>query len=119
VNLTGTATIGPNSPQIFTGKVDNSISFGTTKLNFAYSKTINIKTTDINNNLVFAITGTDASLFSVSVGSVTKDAANALAGTNITVTFTPTSTGVHSATLTISGGGLSPDRVITLIGNGI
>ena len=119
LNLTGTSSIGPNSPQIIVGKVDNSISFGMTKLSISNSKTINVKTTDINNNLGFAITGSDASMFSVSVGSVTKDAANAVAGTNITVTFIPTSTGAHSATLTISGGGLSPDRVITLSGTGI
>ncbi len=119
VNLSGTLTLGANSPVIFIGKIDSNLPFSATKLNVINAKTINIKTTDINNSLGFAITGADASMFSVSVASVSKDAANASAGTNITVTFTPTSAGAHTATLTISGGGLSPDRVITLSGTGI
>jgi M6 family metalloprotease-like protein len=119
LNLSGTCTIGPNSPQIFAGKVDNSLVFSATKLNATSTKTINVKSTDLNNSLNFAITGADASMFTVSVSSVTKDSANATNGTNITVSFTPTSTDSHSATLTISGGGLSPDKVITLSGIGI
>ena len=118
-NLTGTCTIGTNSPQIFTGRIDNTLLFSSTKLNVMNSKTINIKTTDLNNSLNVIVGGADAAMYSVSVASVTKDTANAITGTNITVTFTPTSTGVHTATLTISGGGLSPDRIITLTGTGI
>ena len=118
-NLSGTATLGASSPVIYTGKVDSSIPFSVTKVNTTNAKTINIKSTDLNNSLSFALTGTDSSMFSVSVPSVTKDAANAAAGTNITVSYKPTAVGSHSATLTISGGGLTPDKVISLSGTGI
>ena len=119
VNLSGTATVGTGSPVIFAGKVDSNIPFSVTKVNASNTKTINIKSTDVNNSLNFALAGNDAAMFSVSASSVTKDAANAAAGTNITVTYKPTAVGSHSATLTISGGGLTPDRVISLTGTGI
>ena len=119
VGLSGTATVGANSPLISAGKIDSSIPFSTTKVDSTNTKTINIKSTDVNNSLNFTLSGTDAAMFSVSASTVTKESANAAAGTNITISYKPTSVGSHSATLTISGGGLSPDRVISLTGSGI
>jgi len=118
-NLIGTATIGPNSPVIFLGKIDNSLSFSSTKLNVSTIKSINIQTTDLIGDLSLAVSGINASMFSVSVNSVLKNDANGLSGSTITVTYLPTSIGIHSATLTISGGGLNPAKVITLSGTGI
>ncbi|HOL29031.1 MAG TPA: hypothetical protein PLH58_02115 [Paludibacteraceae bacterium] len=45
-------------------------------------------------------------------------AANGSDGVNINITYRPTTSGEHTAVLTISGGGLSPDKVITLKGIG-
>ena len=115
--LMGTSVIGPNSPLIYVGTIDNSLLFYQNKLFSTNTKTINIKTTDAVGDLSFTISGTDASLFSVSTTTVTKDAANAQDGTNITINYIPTTLGSHSATLTISGGGL-PDKVILLSGTG-
>ena len=119
INLSGTLSVGANSPVISVGKIDSSLPFSQTKLNSTNAKTINLKTTDLNDNLYFTITGNDAAMFSASVTMLTKDATNAAAGTNITVSYKPTTTGSHTATLTISGGGLTPARVITLTGTGI
>jgi M6 family metalloprotease-like protein len=118
-NLNGTVTIGPNSPVIFVGKIDNNLAFSATKINTTNTKTINLKSTDLNNNLNIVITGANAGMFNATVSSVTKDAANSITGTNITINYLPTTTGIHTATLTISGGGLNPDKVITLTGSGI
>jgi hypothetical protein len=57
-------------------------------------------------------------MFKASVASITKELSNALAGKNITVSYQPTAVGMHTATLTISGGGLNPAKVITLTGEG-
>ena len=57
-------------------------------------------------------------MFAVSTSAITSSAANAANGTNINITYTPASTGSHTATLTISGGGLNPAKVITLNGEG-
>ena len=118
ISLSGSATIGPNSPVIYVGKIDNAISFPATKLTVSNIKTINIQTTDLVSNLSLAVTGINADLFTVSADSVTKNAANRTGGCSVTITYLPTSTGNHSALLTISGGGLTPEKVITLSGTG-
>jgi len=121
LNLNGTATApyNPTAPAIIVGRVDNTLQFPAKKVNVTTSKTLNIKTTDIVNNLSLVITGTNANQFTVSTGTITKDLVNATSGINIIVTYSPTAVGQHTATLTISGGGLNPDKVITLKGEGI
>lgn len=121
INLSASATApyDPNAPAIIVGKIDNVLQFPAKKLNTTTSKTLNIKTTDIVNNLSVVISGPNANQFTVSANSIAKDAANANSGLNITVSYSPTTVGSHTATLTISGGGLNPDKVITLNGEGI
>jgi immune inhibitor A len=106
-------------PTVYIGKVDNLLQFPATKVNIGNTKTINIKTTDITSSLTVSLSGPDASLFTVSVSSLSQTAANAPTGSSITINYKPTVTGNHTATLTISGGGLNPDKVITLQGSGI
>ncbi len=121
VNLNGTSTVPYNSsaPTIIVGKIENLIQFSSIGLNAINTKTFNIKTTDIMSSLNLSVTGAYASMFTVSVGSLTKDAVNGTSGTNVTVSYNPTAVGIHSASLTISGGGLNPAKVITLQGEGI
>jgi len=119
LSLSGTAAPDPNAPTIITGRIENLLQFPTTRLNAISTKTLNIKTTDLIGDLALAITGNDASYFTATVSSITKDAANATNGVNISINYTPTSPGAHTATLTISGGGLTPDRVISLNGTGL
>jgi len=52
-------------------------------------------------------------------GTITKAAATAAGGYTFMITYAPTTLGNHSGTLTISGGGLNPVKVITLKGSGI
>ena len=120
-NLSGTATviIDPNAPKTFIGKIENLIQFPSTKLGITKTKTYNIKTTDITADLVLSVTGTNSSLFTISVQSITKDVANSFEGINITVNYAPNSIGNHTAILTIAGPGLVPQREITLNGTGI
>ena len=120
LNLTGTATVpyNPNAPATIIGKIDNLIQFPVLKLNNTNTKSFNIKTTDITNSLTLALSGNDVSMFTVLPISLTKELVNAAGGTTITVTYKPTSIGIHSATLTISGGGLNPAKQISLQGEG-
>ena len=116
-SLSGTSSIGSNSPVILAGTVENTLLYYPTKQFSSNKKTINIKTTDIVSDLTLTIGGADATLFSISTNSITKDAANGIFGSDINVTYTPTTVGTHNAMLTISGGGL-PERVISLTGTG-
>lgn len=118
VSGTGIAPYNPNAPIIQTGKVESTLTFTATNVSTSKVKTLNIKTTDLIGNLTVAVTGTNAAMFTTSVTSVTKETTNTMTGANITVTYQPTTIGQHTATLTISGGGLNPAKVITLTGEG-
>ena len=116
-SISGTSTIGPDSPVIFAGTIDNSLLFYPTKLFTTNVKTINVKTTDIVSDLNLVISGADAALFTVSPVTISRDAVTGKTDGNIVINYVPTTLGAHSAILTISGGGL-PDRVISISGSG-
>jgi len=120
INVSGSASIpfDPNAIAVFPGSIDNLLQFPATTVSKTRTKVLNIKTTDILSALSVNITGTNAAMFAVSTAAITSSAANAANGTNINITYTPASTGSHTATLTISGGGLNPAKVITLNGEG-
>ena len=118
-NLSGSSTIGPNSPVIFVGQVDNIVQFSATKVNVSYTKKINVQGADLVSDLSLVLTGADASMFTVLPGAITKAAATAAGGYTFMITYAPSTLGNHSGTLTISGGGLNPVKVITLKGSGI
>ncbi len=110
---------GEPVPVIKAGIIDASLKFSATRLGAVNTKLINIKTTDIVSDLSVLLTGSDATLFHVSAATITQSNANAVSGYNVSITFCPTTTGNHTATLTISGGGLNPSKVIQLSGEGI
>ena len=119
LSATSTAPYDPNAPVLAVGKVNNSLQFPARKIYLTTSKMLNIKTTDIVNDLSVVITGPNANQFTVSTNSIAKDSANAINGFIITVNYNPTAVGLHTATLTIAGGGLNPSKVINLNGQGL
>lgn len=118
-NVTFKLTVLSPQPIVKVGVIESQLQFSATKLNVTNSKTINIKTTDLVGDLTVAVTGANAGLFTVSVSSILKNYANDTGGFNININYKPSALGSHTATLTISGGGLSPSKVITLNGEGI
>ncbi len=118
-NITLKIMGGTPFPTIKAGVIDASLKFPATRLGRVNTKLINIKTNFLVGDLSLVLTGVDAALFNVSAGAITKDNANATSGYNISITFNPTTIGNHNATLTISGGGLTPSKVIELSGEGI
>jgi len=116
--LMGGEVEDPNKAVIKLGVVQSQLVFPSTKINNAAVKAINIKTNGITGNLTVTLSGDQAEMFSVSANSISQNAANGSDGVNINITYRPTTSGEHTAVLTISGGGLSPDKVITLKGIG-
>lgn len=96
--------------------VADALLFVETPLSATLTKEINIKTTEITSNLQITLAGTNASQFTVSATTISQENANAAAGESIIIQYKPTTTGIHTAVLTISGGGLIPEKVITLKG---
>jgi immune inhibitor A len=107
---------GMPDPVIQVGIIYQHLKFPRIQVNTNNTKILNIKTTDITEDLTLSITGEQANCFSIPILSISKEAANSAEGVNITITYQPISTGTHTATFTISGGGLNPSKIITLTG---
>ena len=103
-------------PKIMAGHINETLQFPITKPNAENIKYLNVKTTDITGDLTVSVSGTNAGLFTISTETISRTAANAETGANLDVTYKPLTTGSHEATLTISGGGLNPEKVIELKG---
>ena len=93
----------------------SAIDMGTTDTTHPVTRQVTLIGVNLTSgNLTLSITGTNASYFSVTPTSVSR--ANALVGTTLTITYTPTANGSHSATLNISGCGLSSTHTVALTG---
>jgi endonuclease I len=103
--------------QILTPKIEagiqrpngSTLDFGT--VSTTASKTLKVKTSNITSDLTVTVTG---AMFSASTATISLIQANA--GYEISVTYTPTASGTHTGTLTISGGGLNPPYSVSLSG---
>lgn len=113
----GAPVIPIDPPKILAGVIYETLQFPVIATGTSTSKYLNIKTTDLSGDLTVTISGTNASLFSASVQSITMATANSESGTDITITYQPVTSGAHTAVLTISGGGLVPEKVIELKGS--
>lgn len=99
-------------PVISAGRIVNpnsALNFG--KVSSTADKALRIKTSGATGNLTVTVTGNG---FSASATSITQ--ANANNGYNLTIYFAPTTAGNYNGTLTISGGGLTPEYVAQLSG---
>lgn len=113
----GAPVVEPNVPQIMAGHIKELLQYPVIRSNEEHAKYLNVKTTDITGDLTVSVSGTDAASFAVSAATISRVTANSPEGANLTVTYKPQASGAHSAVLTISGGGLNPEKVIQLVGN--
>ncbi len=91
------------TPRITMPKSD--IYIGDTKVGTPIYKSITVQGVNLEDGISFSLGGANASLFSLSVNTMTQE--QALEGGTLTITYDPTEEGEHKATLVISGGGLS------------
>ena len=95
-----------------------SINMGTILLSdeeAVASKVISIEGENFTQPLTISLTG--SSFFTVSHS--TLSIANIVAGTDVTVTYQPRSSGTHTATMTLSGGGLRKSVNVSLSGTAV
>lgn len=97
-------------PYISTPSYGTIIDLGTVAYQHTGSATLHIKGINLTGDLSLSITGNDASLFSLSETTVSKD--NAHAGYDITIYFKADEVGNRTASLQLSGGGVSPVSVV-------
>lgn len=91
-----------------------SLDFGTKNISTNTDLTITVTGTELTANASLSISGANAGMFSVTPASLTQTA-GVISGTdNVTVRYTPTEEGTHSATLTITSG--TSEKTVTLTG---
>jgi len=103
------STTPSNQPAILEPANASSVDFN--QVAYQQSKTMNVtvKAQNLTGNLTLAISGTNQSLFKLSKYSLTK--AEAEAGTTIVVSYDALNLGIHNASITINGGGVSNHTV--------
>lgn len=90
---------------VITSPVDGkTFDLGVTAIGKTLSTTINVKAQGLNENLSVSISGTG---FSITTTTITKDAAMASTGANITVNYTTATPATANGTLTISSSEVS------------
>ncbi len=105
-------------PYLSSPSNNSTVTFEDSPIGFGISELINIKGGNLTGNLTVAISGTDASAFSVPNTTISQTNIESDNGADLIVTFTPNDLGTQTATLTISGGGLAYNTTITLKGDG-
>lgn len=68
------------------------------------TETITVNAQNLTANISLAVTGTDASLFTLSTNSIAPTSGT-VTDQSVTITYTPTAAGSHTATLTLSSTG--------------
>lgn len=95
----------------------DALTFGDIETGYNDTKTFSISGTKLTPNSTASLTIDDKTNFSVSPSTIDVDADGKIAATDVTVKYAPTTTGNHSATLTITSGDLS--ETVSLSGTGI
>ncbi|MDY2914971.1 MAG: hypothetical protein SOU18_03585 [Alloprevotella sp.] len=95
----------------------DALTFGNVETGYNAVKTFTLSGKNLTPNPTASLTLNDNSNFSVSPTTVDIDAEGKITNKEITVTYAPTTTGEHSATLTIASGGTS--KTVSLSGTGV
>lgn len=89
----------------------------TTQVGSTDAETITVNGMNLTSNITLEVSGTNASLFTLSTSSLTHTEGT-VADQSVTITYTPTAPGSHTATLTLSSNG-AVDVVKSLSGSAI
>lgn len=111
----GCACVQPTEPTL-TQPTATSLSFAQTTINTSATQFITVKGVLLTKNITLSLSGANAAYFQVSPSTVT--AAQALAGQQVAIIYTPALEGQHSATLTLSSTELTA-HTLTLSGTGV
>ena len=104
------AAVTVNTPTLTVS--ETSRAFGERAINGSYTMTFTVSGANLAKDagISLALSGTNATLFSIDKTSLSATA-NAVASTTITVTYSPNAVGSHSATITISSTGAANQTV--------
>lgn len=97
-----------------------TLDFSQTAVGYPITAQVQFKGESLRGSLELSIGGADRKLFKLSSDKVSAEAANSTSGTWVTVTYTPTELGEHTANLIITDGGLEEgSRVVKMRGESL
>lgn len=114
--FTGQVQIYPISINVTTPSITlstNSLAFETVENNQTKDLTFTVNGANLSENATLAITGENADYFTCNPTSITPAEDGSITETTITVTYQPTATGEHAATLTLTCGDLTKEVALT------
>ena len=122
-DIVGFVSIYQNAPQIYPISIvvttpsitvsTNSLAFETVENNQTKDLTFTVNGANLSENATLAIAGDNADYFTCNPTNITPAEDGSIAETTITVTYQPTATGEHAATLTLTCGDLVKEIALT------
>ena len=107
IDLSSDTTIYHGEPELLAPTQGTLLDFGEVAIGKSLDYTLYIKGQGLNNPLTIQLYRDDYKMFSIPVTSVSRTMANSPEGYPLTITYTPTTTGEHTARLLIMDGGLT------------
>ena len=122
-DIVGFVSVYQNAPQIYPISIvvttpsitvsTNSLAFETVENNQTKDLTFTVNGANLSENATLAIAGDNANYFTCNPTSITPAEDGSIAEETITVTYQPTATGEHAATLTLTCGDLVKEIALT------
>jgi len=103
-------------PNLITPVNDMALDLGQVAVGRSTTADLLFRGENLTGNFELIISGSDKNMFSIPTSHISSSLVNQPDGTWLTVTYTPTETGSHQASLIIVDGGISGSRIVRLIG---
>lgn len=103
-------------PNLITPVHDMSLDFGQVAVGRSTTSQLLFRGENLTGNFELIVSGADRKMFSIPSSRLSASLVNQPDGTWLTVTYTPTETGTHEASLIIAEGGIVGSRIVRLIG---
>lgn len=107
IDMSSDTTIYSGDPELVAPTQGTLLDFGEVAIGRSLEYTLYVKGRGLNNPLTIQLYRDDYKMFSIPVTSVSRTMANSAEGYPLTITYTPTTTGEHTARLLIMDGGLT------------
>lgn len=107
IDMSSDTTIYSGDPELVAPTQGTLLDFGEVAIGRSLEYTLYVKGRGLNNPLTIQLYRDDYKMFSIPVTSVSRMMANSAEGYPLTITYTPTTTGEHTARLLIMDGGLT------------
>ena len=107
IDMSSDTTIYSGDPELVAPTQGTLLDFGEVAIGRSLEYTLYVKGRGLNNPLTIQLYRDDYKMFSIPVTSVSRTMANSAEGYPLTITYTPTATGEHTARLLIMDGGLT------------